>query len=221
MPPHGWGRGRRSAIAGTLSPQASLLILIWIAVIVHGAPVTLRDRRDLMHASVAPDDPFRSTIMRHPYTIDEYGTTSYMYSSDPSMPASAVTPIVMTGSCCRDRARTLLAAWGSRFAGSLVLVSDEADPGGTGAVTLPELEGKPSWQDAQARQLLYAQARGDALLAREDAQWFLFADDDTFVNADALLSFGARQNASRPVAFGFLFNPGFWPVMILQRTFLD
>ena len=218
MPARGWGRGRRNGIAGTLS----LLILIMVAVIVDGAPVTLRDRRDLMHASVAPDDPFRSTIMRHPYTIDEYGATSYSdLSIRTPLPASAVTPIVMTGSCCRDRARTLLAAWGSRFAGSLVLVSDEADPGGTGAVTLPELEGKPSWQDAQARQLLYAQARGDALLAREDAQWFLFADDDTFVNADALLSFAARQNASRPVAFGFLFNPGFWPVMILQRTFLD
>ena len=66
-------------------------------------------------------------------------------------------------------------------------------------------------RDAQARQLLYAQARRDELLAaHNNAQWFLFADDDTFVNADALLAFAARQNASRPVAFGFLFNPGFW-----------
>ena len=202
------------------SMTIALLLLLFLPAI--GAPVTLCERRDLMHASVAPDDPFRSTIMRHPYTIDEYGGTySDVGTSRPPLPSSSVTPIVMTGSCCRDRARTLLAAWGSRFAGSLVLVSDEADPDGTGAVTLPELKGKPSWQDAQARQLLYAQARGDALLAREDARWFLFADDDTFVNADALLSFAARQNASRPVAFGFLFNPGFWPVMILQRTFLD
>ena len=125
-------------VSGVLSMMA--LVLCALGALCANA-LTTRERRDRMHAAGSPDNPFQSSITLHPFTIDEYGFAPNSDRAEP-LPASTVTPIVMTGSCCRDRARTLMAAWGSRFA-ALVFVSDEADPG-TGAVTLPELEGKPT-----------------------------------------------------------------------------
>jgi hypothetical protein len=105
--------------------------------------------------------------------------------------------LVMGASFHVDRARALRATWLKGLPRTL-LVGDAADEA-LGMVTLPELEGKEGYGDAQHRTLrglIHAMslpaaglqhAEGDALSAEPGAApapapWVLMVDDDTFVS---------------------------------------
>ena len=117
--------------------------------------------------------------------------------------------IMMTGSCCAERATGALSSWGSDpRLGRVVLVSDVADPN-TGAITMPILAGKSSYEDAQHRQLRYV-ADEKLFTAHAGADWILFVDDDSWVDVPNLLNFITQFDPALKLAFGHVWAPGHW-----------
>ena len=69
------------------------------------------------------------------------------------------------------------------------------------ARTLSSLEGRPTWNDAQHRQLLGGQYLIEKNLIPGDIKWVFFIDDDTWVNGYALRGF---LNAFKPLPASFV-----------------
>ena len=148
--------------------------------------------------------------------------------------------LLMGASFHLDRARALRATW-ARGLSRTLLIGDAAD-GALGMVTLPELEGKEDYQDAQhltLRGLAYAmslpsQRRGvvgssAAAGAASDAgvgtggtddsapaPWIMMVDDDTFVNTRELEGLLQGWDVEAPLIMGFSWSGPRWP-----RTYLS
>ena len=73
-------------------------------------------------------------------------------------------------------------------------------------VTAPSIEGLGDYGDSGRRQLAYLQhmrTLNDPLLEKP---YVFFADDDTFINADALLKLVSRMNPACPIYIGHVFS---------------
>ncbi len=106
--------------------------------------------------------------------------------------------IVMGSSINKQKTRNVRDTW-LKLATRWYVFSDEKDDE-LGTITLPELEGKPTKNDAQHRQL-----KGMQYLSRNEsisAKWFMFVDDDSWVNIPALKRFLRIYNYELPVSFG-------------------
>ena len=76
--------------------------------------------------------------------------------------------------------------------------------------TFPEIQGTPGWDEAQHRQ-----PKGLQWLMREpqyseykvgEAKWFVFIDDDTWINYQALHGALARINSNTRLAMGYIWH---------------
>lgn len=73
-------------------------------------------------------------------------------------------------------------------------------------MTLPEIENKKDYNDAQHRQLqgmLWMRQKRPDLLEKK---WFIFADDDTWMNVPVLLNYLYVFNENLPMAIGFVWD---------------
>ena len=108
---------------------------------------------------------------------------------------------VMTGpQNHQTKAKHVKATWGRRC-NKLLFMSSQADPS-LPAIGLKVKEGRDSLWDKtkQAYSYLYKNHL-------EDADWFLKADDDTYIVVENLRYMLQPYNASEPVYFGCKFKP--------------
>lgn len=89
----------------------------------------------------------------------------------------------------------------------LVMISDQADER-LGIITLPEVQGKSSYDDAQHRQLQFITKYLKSHALWPSTEWVFMVDDDTFVNIDRLRRFLDRFDARLSLAFGYVFGDG-------------
>lgn len=85
------------------------------------------------------------------------------------------------------------------------IFSDQHDPDAH-QMTLPQIQGKPTYVDAQQRQ-----SRGLKWLWRthfrtHDFNWFMLIDDDTHVNVGALSEFVQKYSPAFPMALGHILH---------------
>lgn len=101
------------------------------------------------------------------------------------------------------KARHVKATWGRRF-NRLVFISSKDDPS-LPAVALPVAEG---------RNHLWAKTVGGFNYSYhhhlDEAEWFMKADDDSYVIVENLRYFLSSQNSSEPIYFGCKFKVSSW-----------
>lgn len=111
--------------------------------------------------------------------------------------------IVMASAKLKDRVKTQKASW-MRWAQHVVAFSDVADSE-LGIITLPEIQNKTGFAEAQTRQLhgmkwIYHQ-RSDLT----SKKWFFFVDDDTWVNVPSLLQYISCFPETLPLSFSHIY----------------
>ncbi|CAF2934806.1 unnamed protein product [Rotaria sp. Silwood2] len=97
--------------------------------------------------------------------------------------------IIMSSVRYIHKAKLLTETWLQWSQGNFFIFADAANAS-IPLTTLPQLQNKPSREDAQHRQLLGSQwiisNKSDLI---KNVKWFVFADDDTWINVPALLSY--------------------------------
>jgi hypothetical protein len=103
----------------------------------------------------------------------------------------------------------VLKTWGStrEVRNRLVMISDQAEER-LGIITLPEVQGKSSYDDAQHRQLQFITKHLKSHTLWPSTEWVFMIDDDTFVNIDRLRRFLDRFDSRLSLAFGYVFGDG-------------
>ena len=114
--------------------------------------------------------------------------------------------IVMGSAKYVERARLLTETW-LRWTRGNFFIFTETTNASIPMVSLPALENKTSREDAQHRQSLGAQwlmsNRSDLV---EKVKWFMFVDDDTWVNVPALLSYLQFFDYRMSLSLGYLWD---------------
>jgi hypothetical protein len=148
----------------------------------------------------------------------------------------AVVVMASAGEEGRRRARTIVDTWWRWLAPGTGRLCADADDTELGLATLPSLEGRPTYEDAQRRQpecLKWYYERDYGTLAawkggggggtkKEAAggkaappvpppppSWYLLADDDTWVNVPLVRLFTARYDPDLPLLIGHAYD---WPL---------
>lgn len=86
------------------------------------------------------------------------------------------------------------------------IFADENDSSIPHFITLPELRGKSSYDDAQHRQLRGMKWLRTHKPRLSNKNWFVLVDDDTWINIPALLHFLHHYSPELPVNFGFVWD---------------
>ncbi|CAF4828925.1 unnamed protein product, partial [Rotaria sp. Silwood1] len=97
--------------------------------------------------------------------------------------------IVMGSAKQAHKAKLLTETWLQWSQGNFFIFADAADAS-IPLITLPQLENKPSRDDAQYRQFYGSQwliSNKSELIKK--VKWFVFTDDDTWINVPAILSY--------------------------------
>ena len=120
-----------------------------------------------------------------------------------------VTIVMMTGSGTQNTrfVEQVSRTWASSafIRSRMVVISDKADAS-HGIITLPEVEGKATYDDAQHRQLQFIKKYLASHPIWPSTQWVFMVDDDTFVNIDRLRRFLDRYDSRLSLAFGYVFG---------------
>ncbi len=127
-----------------------------------------------------------------------------------------LTFLVMASSRNRDRAIGLRKSWAAQLSSTAAgnnnkpnqiwLFSDAADTE-TGAITTPDISGKESYDDAQYRSTKGAQwlmKTHPEVIAR--TKWFVFVDDDTWIEPSNLVTRLQSLEWRLPLAMGYLWR---------------
>ena len=114
--------------------------------------------------------------------------------------------IVMGSAKKIERARLLIQTW-LRWTKGNFFIFTETTNASVPMVSLPELENKTMKADAQHRQLRGAQwlmkNRSDLV---KTVKWFMFVDDDTWVNVPALMSYLQLFDHRASQSFGYIWD---------------
>lgn len=126
------------------------------------------------------------------------GSTRYHVHRDVVFP-------MMAGSVNINRARAFRTTWGRNIpADNVVVMGDEVDES-VGMITLPELRGKKSYDDAQNRSLkalTYTMSNPKY----DKFEWVFMVDDDTWVNTRALPGLLYGWDTRLPFMFAFVWH---------------
>ena len=116
------------------------------------------------------------------------------YASQPRLQASTER---------KDRIKTQKASW-MRWAQYVVAFADAADSD-LGIITLPEIQNKTGFNEAQTRQLhgmKWIQNNRQDLTSKK---WFFLVDDDTWVNVPSLLEYISCFPETLPLSFSHIY----------------
>ena len=134
------------------------------------------------------------------------GSTRLAPLLPPTLDAKDVLFIVMASAKNIDRARLLTETW-LRWTKGNFFIFTETTNASVPMISLPELENKTTKADAQHRQLLGAQwlmkNRSDLV---KTVKWFMFVDDDTWVNVPALLSYLQLFDHRASLSLGYVWD---------------
>ena len=103
----------------------------------------------------------------------------------------------------KDRVKAQRASW-MRWAEYVVAFSDAADTE-LGIMTLPELENKIGFGEAQTRQLHGMKWIYHNRKDLTSKKWFFFVDDDTWVNVPSLLDYISWFPETLPLSFSHIY----------------
>lgn len=91
-----------------------------------------------------------------------------------------------------------------RWAEHVIAFSDAADPD-LGLMTLPEIQNKTGFDDAQLRQLHGMKWIYNSRKDLTHKKWFFFVDDDTWVNVPSLLEYISWFPETLPLSFSHIY----------------
>ena len=103
----------------------------------------------------------------------------------------------------KDRVRTQKASW-MRWAQHVTAFSDAADSE-LGIMTLPEIQNKSGFLEAQTRQLHGMKWIYNNRKDLTSKKWFFFVDDDTWVNVPSLLEYISCFPETLPLSFSHIY----------------
>lgn len=112
-------------------------------------------------------------------------------------------PPMQASDALKDRVATQKASW-MRWAQHVVAFSDAADPG-LGIITLPEIQNKTGFAEAQTRQLHGMKWIYNNRADLASKKWFFCVDDDTWVNVPSLLEYISRFPETLPLSFSHMY----------------
>ena len=150
-------------------------------------------------------------IIREEFPLTESATKLVGANELAPLLPSALQPkdvlfIVMASAKNIERARLLTQTW-LRWTKGNFFIFTEITNASVPMISLPELENKTTWADAQHRQLRGSQwlmkNRSDLV---KTVKWFMFVDDDTWVNVPALLSYLQLFDHRASLSLGFLWD---------------
>jgi Fringe-like len=119
--------------------------------------------------------------------------------------------IIMGSSVNAKKTQVLINTWLHWTSNNYFIFSD-SESKHSRVFTLPELMNRATYSDAQHRQL-----RGAKWLFESNQnlvnnkEWFIFADDDTWINVPALLSYLSDYDSNLPIAIGFIWDGFYLP----------
>ena len=167
------------------------------------------------HQTHVGGSPFTtSTILRVHPCVRAFGGSSRLASATLHM--RDVLFVVMSGLLEIERLYAVRQTWGSLVPN--VLAIGEANHRASGMITLDELAGKHTYNDAQHRSLLGLK-HAVSLSAYRHCAWVVLVDDDTYVNVHELPGFLVGWDARLPLLFGHIWygpemrgkDEGAWP----------
>ena len=134
------------------------------------------------------------------------GSTRLAPLLPPTLDAKDVLFIVMASAKNLGRARLLTETW-LRWTNGNFFIFTETTNATVPMISLPELQNKTTRSDAQHRQLRGSQwlmkNRSDLV---KTVKWFMFVDDDTWVNVPALLSYLQLFDHRVSLSLGFIWD---------------
>lgn len=155
-------------------------------------------------------------------TLAEYDALEALRSRSKGLPkrrrplASEVLVLVMASHSLQDRVSLLEHTWSDVDMQRLYLVDDwlstaprerQWRPEGRSPASSGGFGMESNYWDAQSRQLEFMRNHPKVKdLGTRTPSWVLLADDDTFIQVDALLDFIARYEPSVPALFGYILS---------------
>ncbi len=131
----------------------------------------------------------------------EFGNTKF-----PSRVGSlgfAISPRLQASDALKDRVAAQKASW-MRWAQHVVAFSDAADSE-LGIITLPEIQNKTGFAEAQTRQLHGMKWIYNNRADLTSKKWFFCVDDDTWVNVPSLLEYTSPFPETLPLSFSHIY----------------
>ncbi|KAJ3121021.1 hypothetical protein HK098_004061 [Nowakowskiella sp. JEL0407] len=139
------------------------------------------------------------------YKQEKKLTKTSFDESDPKISMDDLYFVIMGSSKNKDRIKLLRKTWlGWVKESNFVIFADEEDSESK-MITIPELKGKPTYDDAQHRQLKgikYIYAHNSSLI--ESKKWIILVDDDTWLNIPALIRYLIKFDYKLPMGIGWV-----------------
>lgn len=142
------------------------------------------------------------TQLRRPQSPKKHHSTAN--NTYNTITADDVVFIVMGSVAERQRVQSQRASW-MRWTRHVFIFAD-ANDADLGMITLPEIENKTGFAEAQYRQLhgmKWLLSEKPAFAAKK---WFFLVDDDTWVNVPLLLSFCSQYSFVLPLSFSHIYR---------------
>lgn len=115
--------------------------------------------------------------------------------------------LVMGSSRNLNRSISVRSTWARKL--NHVLIYGDVHEASVDMITLPELEGKSSYLDAQHRQLK-GLIHALSLPEYGNLSWVFLVDDDTWINTRELSNFLYGWNPGVPILFGYILKNAWW-----------